>query len=52
MGASLAAGKATLARAYAEVLGLHPLWHIAWMHLYFCSHLHLVQVGRVLDPRA
>lgn len=36
----------------AEVLGLHPLWHIAWMLLYFSSHLHLVQLGRVLDPRA
>lgn len=52
MQALLAPGRDILARGYAEVLGLHPLWHIAWMLLYFSSHLHLVQLGRVLDPRA
>lgn len=35
----------------AEVLGLHPDWHIARMHLDLSSHIHLVQVGRVTGPR-
>lgn len=38
-------------RLYVEVLGLHPVWHIAQMHPYLSSHIHLVQVGRVVGPR-
>lgn len=36
---------------YAKVQSLHPIWHIAHVHLYLSSPIHQVQAGRVTGLR-